>query len=544
MVEGDGCHRIAAQHRKQLVGRKLAARSPNGRFRAGAQAIVKCGGVLLKIEVHGKNMFYFFGAEGKAPSVVVHVHFGLAGAFAVYKEEPEVGSSIRLRLETADSKAPHLVAHLSAMVVKHGCPAMDQSVCAGVGNIYRTEILYEAAIHPNQPANTLTRAEVLKLWNTAVKQMQAGYKSGSIWGTKAGSFCYDKKKSACGGKVKHWKMGGRSVYSCQKRQRLEARKAPKESKAPSLRRSGTLHVDGVDGQAELDFHQASHEAVDYVVRFCYGEVKQDSFQPSTSKVNEEILKISSECGLPTLTELCAVRLSSEATTANVVQSVRLCEEFGLSKLREALVKGIAGRRGKRPRDAVSSAADARAFGFYCIKGLTFDIRARDCKKVEIEDRKIHRLLAHFSLELLVPVGIMSSFSGILGASNQYGRWVPEQEITVKAIAGGSTVDFSQALFTQSAYTVYTKAFWGGVTIIVPPGVAVEQNGQAIMGAFAGNGGLYTSATDTVQSRATNASITIKVEGTAMWGSVTVAVNERAKPAVVLTQGPRHQFGVC
>ena len=51
---------------------------------------------------------------------------------------------------------------------------MDQSVCAGVGNIYRTEILYEAAIHPNQPANTLTRAEVLKLWNTAVKQMQAG----------------------------------------------------------------------------------------------------------------------------------------------------------------------------------------------------------------------------------------------------------------------------------------------------------------------------------------------------------------------------------
>lgn len=284
MVEGDGCHRIAAQHRKQLVGRKLAARSPNGRFRAGAQAIIKCGGVLLKIEVHGKNMFYFFGAEGKAPSVVVHVHFGLAGAFAVYKEEPQVGSSIRLRLETTDGQAPHLVAHLSAMVVKHGKPEslykplvaklgadplredadpesfvsacaaakkpvgtvlMDQSVCAGVGNIYRTEILYEAAIHPNQPANTLTRAEVLKLWNTAVKQMQAGYKSGSIWGAKASSFCYDKKQSACGGKVKHWKMGGRSIYACQKRQRLEARKAPKESKAPSLRRSGTLHVDGV-----------------------------------------------------------------------------------------------------------------------------------------------------------------------------------------------------------------------------------------------------------------------------------------------------------
>ena len=118
MVEGDGCHRIAAKHRKELVGRKLSARSPNGRFRGGAQAIMKCGGTLLSIEVHGKNMpqaqqawrfhdflhslhlsltefdgcrprFYFFGRPGKAPSVVMHVHFGLAGAFAVYKgEEP------------------------------------------------------------------------------------------------------------------------------------------------------------------------------------------------------------------------------------------------------------------------------------------------------------------------------------------------------------------------------------------------------------------------------------------------------------------------
>ena len=78
MVEGDGCHRIAAEHRKSLVGRKLKAKSPNGRFKAGAQAIMKCGGVLTKIEVHGKNMFYFFGKGSKM--VVVHVHFGLAGA--------------------------------------------------------------------------------------------------------------------------------------------------------------------------------------------------------------------------------------------------------------------------------------------------------------------------------------------------------------------------------------------------------------------------------------------------------------------------------
>mmetsp|Transcript_42330 Transcript_42330/g.78859 ORF Transcript_42330/g.78859 Transcript_42330/m.78859 type:complete len:165 (+) Transcript_42330:45-539(+) len=129
---------------------------------------------------------------------------------------------------------------------------------------------------------------------------------------------------------------------------------------------------------------------------------------------------------------------------------------------------------------------------------------------------------------------MSSFSGILGASNQYGRWVPDQEITVKAFAGGSTVDFSQALFVHSAYTIYTKAFWGGVTLIVPPGVAVEQNGQAILGGFAGSGGVYSSAADTLHTTAGNSSIMIKVEGTAVMGSVTVAVNERAKPAILLS----------
>eukprot|EP01079_Euglenida_sp_SAG-EU17-18_P009179 gene9179-8267_t len=50
MVEGDGCHRVAAAHRKGLVGRKFKASSPNGRFTAGALAIVKAGGTLLKIE--------------------------------------------------------------------------------------------------------------------------------------------------------------------------------------------------------------------------------------------------------------------------------------------------------------------------------------------------------------------------------------------------------------------------------------------------------------------------------------------------------------
>ena len=43
-------------------------------------------------------------------------------------------------------------------------------------------------------------------------------------------------------------------------------------------------------------------------------------------------------------------------------------------------------------------------------------------------------------------GAMSSFVAFLSGADQYGRWVPEEEVTASAYLGGSTVDFSQALF--------------------------------------------------------------------------------------------------
>eukprot|EP00747_Dinoflagellata_sp_TGD_P181889 gnl/TRDRNA2_/TRDRNA2_35888_c0_seq1.p1 gnl/TRDRNA2_/TRDRNA2_35888_c0~~gnl/TRDRNA2_/TRDRNA2_35888_c0_seq1.p1 ORF type:complete len:365 (+),score=59.91 gnl/TRDRNA2_/TRDRNA2_35888_c0_seq1:103-1197(+) len=284
MVEGDGCHRVAAAHRKSLVGRKFVATSPNRRFVAGAKALMRAGGVLLRIEVHGKNLFYFFGkrGDGTAKDVcVVHIHFGMAGAFAVYREEePETTANTRLRLVTAGGSGPRLVAHLSAMTVEHGtfsglyqrlaaklgpdplrrdadperfvsnCVVkksigevlMDQKLVAGVGNIYRSETLYAAGIHPTQPANTLLRNELLSLWSIVVKKMQAGFQSGSIWGKAKGPSCYGLKLSACGGKVRHWEVGGRTVYACGKRQLLDSRRPVVQVVAKALPRPGTEHL--------------------------------------------------------------------------------------------------------------------------------------------------------------------------------------------------------------------------------------------------------------------------------------------------------------
>merc|ERR1719253_1419733 len=214
----------------------------------------------------------------------MHVHFGMAGAFAVYKkEEPETTPNTRLRLEDAVAAGnPSLSAHLSAMTVEHGTLAsmydraidklgpdplredakpqrfiehctstkskkpigtvlMDQSAIAGVGNIYRSECLYEAGIHPEQPANTLSVPELTRLWSTITKQMQAGFKTGSIWGKRSGPQCYDRARSTCGGKVREWTMGGRNVFACAKKQRLDAKRKPVAAEQLVVR-SGTKHI--------------------------------------------------------------------------------------------------------------------------------------------------------------------------------------------------------------------------------------------------------------------------------------------------------------
>ena len=98
MVEGHQCHRVAASHRQTLLGKAFTAVSPNGRFKEGAAAINQKP--LTRIEVHGKNLFYFFGSL-PAKVVVVHIHFGMAGAFKTCSlPGPEPTDTTRLQLSS------------------------------------------------------------------------------------------------------------------------------------------------------------------------------------------------------------------------------------------------------------------------------------------------------------------------------------------------------------------------------------------------------------------------------------------------------------
>ena len=103
------------QHLADMALTGLAWRHKDGEgCRAGAQAINQQP--LSRIEVHGKNLFYFFG-EGDA-TVVLHIHFGMSGRFkTVVRGDtlPEPRETTRLVLI-----GDKVVAQLSAMIVQHG----------------------------------------------------------------------------------------------------------------------------------------------------------------------------------------------------------------------------------------------------------------------------------------------------------------------------------------------------------------------------------------------------------------------------------------
>lgn len=274
MVEGHSVSRLASRFRTTLVGRTFSASSPNGRFADGASVID--GRVLSRMEAIGKNLFAFFSNDNgtnndgtEDDAIVVHVHFGMSGAWALFSgldEEPEVKATTRLRLEEVTSNSSvRYATHLSAMTLQHGDMSlyankkaslgqdplrsdadvdllynlvkkskrsiaqiiMDQSYFSGPGNIYRAEILFLAGVYPTTLGTAIDRATFNRIWNVTVKLLRRGYDTGSILTVDASidpevaqrgerRYIYNKSNCArCGGRVSSWNISGRTCYACE-----------------------------------------------------------------------------------------------------------------------------------------------------------------------------------------------------------------------------------------------------------------------------------------------------------------------------------------
>jgi endonuclease-8 len=61
-----------------------------------------------------------------------------------------------------------------------GALLMDQTVIAGVGNVYRNELLYRHRIDPYRPGTHIDESEFDAMWTDLVELMKVGFRRGKI----------------------------------------------------------------------------------------------------------------------------------------------------------------------------------------------------------------------------------------------------------------------------------------------------------------------------------------------------------------------------
>ena len=73
---------------------------------------------------------------------------------------------------------------------------------------------------------------------------------------------------------------------------------------------------------------------------------------------------------------------------------------------------------------------------------------------------------------------------IFGGIDRRGTWTVPRRMKIVAIMGGAHLDLREARFPPGVVELDVTAVMGGIEIVVPPGLAVQMHGSAIMGGFA------------------------------------------------------------
>jgi hypothetical protein len=72
---------------------------------------------------------------------------------------------------------------------------------------------------------------------------------------------------------------------------------------------------------------------------------------------------------------------------------------------------------------------------------------------------------------------------VMSGVERRGAWTPARKNMVIAMMGGAELDFREVALPAGVTEVMALCMMGGVTVIVPPDLAVDANGIAIMGGF-------------------------------------------------------------
>jgi endonuclease-8 len=252
MPEGHTLHRLARDLGADLERRPVAAASPQGRFAAVDDVD---GAEVRTAEAYGKHLFLHLSTGAS-----VHVHLGMQGKWLRY-DDPAVAPlrQVRLRLSTPvvawDLVAPSTCELLGAAGVRRvvdrlgpdplrrdadaargvaalggasgaiGAALLDQTLVAGVGNVFRNEALHELGIAPARPCRSLRRDELEALWSVLARMMSQAVEDGRIVTVDGPDRLLVPESQArkvyrqdvcrdCGAPVVTSTVGGRTAYSC------------------------------------------------------------------------------------------------------------------------------------------------------------------------------------------------------------------------------------------------------------------------------------------------------------------------------------------
>jgi formamidopyrimidine-DNA glycosylase len=261
--EGHTLHRLAREQTALFAGRTVHVTSPQGRFAAGAALLD--GRPLDAVQAYGKHLFARFGADA------LHVHLGLYGTFTTGTGVPPAPrGALRMRWEAdgpdgsgvwtdlrgptacevlAEPEVAGILARLgpdplrpradggrafrriAASRTPVGALLMDQSVLAGVGNVYRAELLFRHRVSPFRPGRDVDADTWAAMWRDLTVLMRAGVRMGRIVTTlpedrarRRGAVArtdahYVYRRTGlpcriCGTEVRTEVMVGRNLYWC------------------------------------------------------------------------------------------------------------------------------------------------------------------------------------------------------------------------------------------------------------------------------------------------------------------------------------------
>jgi endonuclease-8 len=214
MAEGDTIHRAARRLEAALAGSPVSVRTPGPRRPDGRAAAELEGRALSSAEARGKHLLLRF-----EDGLVLHSHLGMRGSWHLYRagerwrkparsawitlaaDDWEAvnfnGSSLRLVRERELARDPRLARlgpdilgagfsdEAGVAALRSADPArglgdalLDQSLIAGIGNIFKSEGCFAARLDPWRPIAELSDEELLSVVAATGKLMAAAVESG------------------------------------------------------------------------------------------------------------------------------------------------------------------------------------------------------------------------------------------------------------------------------------------------------------------------------------------------------------------------------